>query len=301
MDLEQLDTSDWLTKDKAWVAERKAKWEQLEPMLLIQRKKTEVNAIKQYFLRGKQPNWKKYQDWDKSPRPLNLFLFLWLHPSDDVAVLSQAYRAYMESKLIHPKDIPSGFGEFMTTELSYFSRDFDDDLEAYAALHPYVGEKNITLFRVMYQDHDYIKAQLKPRFRFERHYLEAVAGVFRYDGYISFMLLGFWLLKSNTSPFCRYSLFQYPEVLELCLASLPYDKSFIPDIQNPIGVATYQKALYRIYHFDLEQEGDTPRANAVRYLRKRLDELECRPEFKQMWQQVKAGEVEVNDPWVRER
>ncbi len=301
MDLEQLDTSYWLTKDKAWVAERKAKWEQLEPMLLIQRKKTEVNAIKQYFLRGKQPNWNKYKDWDKIGRPLNLFLFLWLHPSDDVAVLSEAYQAYMTSKLPHPKDILEGYSMFMGAELMTFSNDFKGDLALYCTKYPYVGDKNITLFRVMYQDPDFIKAQLKPHYRFEEHYLGAERAVFQYFGYMSFVYFGFWLLRAKTSPFCTNSLWQYPEVLELSLASFPYDYHFNNDIQHQIGIDTYLLALYRIYHFDLEQEGDTPRANAVRYLRKRLDELECRPEFKQMWQQVKAGEVEVNDPWVRER
>ena len=59
MTLEQLDTSFWLTKDKAWVVERKAKWQDIEPGIALRRNKAETNMAKAYYLRGKQPNWEK--------------------------------------------------------------------------------------------------------------------------------------------------------------------------------------------------------------------------------------------------
>ncbi|MCE2596924.1 hypothetical protein K6Y31_19295 [Motilimonas cestriensis] len=301
MTLAQLDTSFWLTKDKAWVAERKAKWQDIEPGIALRRNKGETNMAKAYYLRGKQPNWEKLKTSDKSPRPLDLMMFLWLHPSDDPEVLTPLFKAYMESDQVHEEDILLG--------LMFMSTEFIDHTGTTKSLHeyqfPYLGNKNITLFRIMFADSLYVKNRLQQVITAgrvdvrERKLAKAEQEIFGMLGYKHFVFFGAWLIQDSTSIFCRDCLYQYPDVLDWCMTTLKYDAEFIARIQHPSALASYHKALYRIAHFNLEQEGDTPRANAVRYLRELIEVGDFLPEFKQLWQQVKAGEVEVEKPWQR--
>lgn len=62
MSFETFDTSYWLTKDNEWVESRKSQWPAIEKMVGLNRNKAEVNVIKQYFLRGKLPNWGEIQE-----------------------------------------------------------------------------------------------------------------------------------------------------------------------------------------------------------------------------------------------
>src|SRR5688572_11362615 len=101
MSLEKIDTSYWKTKDAEWVAQREAQWPAIERMVGAERRKSEINVIKDYFMRGKMPNWKKYKEWNGDCRHVDLKVFLWLHPSDDHEVLKSLYKTYMESALIH--------------------------------------------------------------------------------------------------------------------------------------------------------------------------------------------------------
>ncbi|MDO6524094.1 hypothetical protein Q4519_00225 [Motilimonas sp. 1_MG-2023] len=301
MTLAQLDTSFWLTKDKAWVAERKAKWQDIEPGIALRRNKGETNMAKAYYLRGKQPNWEKLKASDKSPRPLDLMMFLWLHPSDDPEVLTPLFKAYMESDQVHELDILIGL-RFMSTE---FIRHTWNTKPLHEYQFPYLGNKNVTLFRIMFADPLYVKNRLQQVIAAgradvrERKLAEANQDIFGMLGYEHFLFFSNWLLQDLTSIFCRDCLYQYLDVLDWCMTTLNYDTDFIARIQHPSALASYHKALYRIVHFDLEQEGDTPRANAVRYLRELIEQGDFLPEFKQIWQQVKAGEVEVEKPWQR--
>lgn len=55
--------------------------------------------------------------------------------------------------------------------------------------------------------------------------------------------------------------------------------------------------LYRIHHFDLAAEGDSPRSRFVQKFTAMLEQREFHPEFKALWEEVKRGEVEVEDAW----
>jgi len=63
MVLNEINTSYWLIKDKAWMEARKAQWPEIERFVEGNRRKSEMNVIKQYFLRGTMPKWEKYWDW----------------------------------------------------------------------------------------------------------------------------------------------------------------------------------------------------------------------------------------------
>ncbi len=136
MSFESFDASYWLTKDKAWMEERKAQWPVIEKVVSLNRKKTEVNVIKQYFLRGKMPKWEKYRDWDDVFRPLDLHTFLWLHPSNDPEILKVAYRCFMEAEVIDAQDVIVGYGSFLDAELISATSPYKS-LEPYP--YPFMG------------------------------------------------------------------------------------------------------------------------------------------------------------------
>ena len=60
-------------------------------------------------------------------------------------------------------------------------------------------------------------------------------------------------------------------------------------------------AVYRIFHFDLGQEGaDSPRANFVRRAQALLTEREFSASFQALIAAARSGEVVVSDAWGHE-
>jgi hypothetical protein len=57
----------------------------------------------------------------------------------------------------------------------------------------------------------------------------------------------------------------------------------------------FEKALYRIYHFDTAKEGNSCRTHFVQKLRKILDERQFIREFEMIWARVKSGEVQIEN------
>lgn len=293
--LESIDTSYWLTKDKAWMEERKAQWLAIEKVVGLNRKKPEVNVIKQYFLRGKMPKWEKYNNWDDIFRHLDLMMFLWLHPSDAPDVLKPLYRAYMESDLIHAQDVVLGYGSFVDYEFLSATSPYPS-LEDYP--FPFLGKKSIILFRIMFDDIDYAKDIILRLVGGKDSFDRSAKHLFEFLGYLHFLYMRNWLLQDVKSPLMLNCLYQYDEVIRWCMTTLTENKTseFLEDIKPSAGLKSYQKALYCIHHFDTEKEGDTCRTRSVHKIRKILDEREFVSEFKQIWLDVKAGEVEVKDP-----
>lgn len=298
MSLEKIDTSYWLTKDKDWMEERKAQWPTIEKVVEGNRRKSEVNVIKQYFLRGTMPKWEKYRDWDDLYRHLDLNLFLWLHPSSDPGVLNTLFKSYMESDLIHGGDITLGYHSFLIHEFMRATSPYRS-LQDYP--FPFMGEKNIILFRIMFEDMDYAKEKIYRLVGSKENFEKKAKLIFEFLGVSHFPRMWHWLLQDPKSPLSLNSLYQYDEVLEWCLTTITRnnDNEFLDALKAPVNVQHYQKALYCIHHFDTEKEGDTCRTRAVHKIRKILDEREFIPEFKQMWLDVKAGKVEVKNPWKR--
>lgn len=296
--LKKIDTTFWQTKDKDWVEKRQAQWAAIEKVIGLNRRKSEVKVIEQYFLRGKMPNWEKYKDWDDLYRHLDLDLFLWLHPSNDPAVLKSLYKTYMESELIHEGDINGGYGELMDNEFLRAEMPWDS-LEEYP--YPFRGSKNIILFRVMFDDIEYVKDRIRSLVAGQESFDEKASHIFEFLGYQHFLRMRLWLLQDIKLPLCLYSLYQYDDVLEWCLTTLTpkNENEFLEGLKTPEYLFSFQRALYCIHYFDIEKEGDTCRAQAVHKIRKILNERKFVPEFKQLWEDVKAGKIEVNEPWVR--
>lgn len=298
MSLESIDTSHWKTKDKEWIDQRQAQWAAIEKIIGLNRRKSEVKVIEQYFLRGKMPNWEKYKDWDNLYRHLDLDLFLWLHPSNDTEVLKNLYKTYMESDLIHERDVLRGYGEltdneFLRAPLSWKS------LEEYP--YPFRGEKNIILFRVMFDDMDYVKERILSLVGGQENFSKKTSQIFEFLGYHHFLRMRLWLLQDIKSPLCLNSLYQYDDVLEWCLTTLTpnKEKEFSEGLHTREYLQAFQRALYCLHHFDTEKEGDSCRTSAIHKIRKILDERTFVPEFKQLWEDTKAGKIEVKKPWER--
>jgi hypothetical protein len=106
-----------------------------------------------------------------------------------------------------------------------------------------------------------------------------------------------WLILKKLLPINEDFLLQYDEPLEWWYESVKDVDYFNLNDLNRKQKPHFPKLLYRIYHFDIEKEGDTCRTRFVKKIRNMLDDREFFPEFKQMWLDVKAGKIEVQDPW----
>jgi hypothetical protein len=293
-----IDTSYWLTKDKAWMAARKAQWPAIERFVEGNRRRSEVNVIKQYFLRGTMPKWEKYWDWGDNDRHVDVSVLLWLHPSNDPCVLKPLFNAYIESDLIHPLDVIRGYSVFMDAEFvaaSSSTYTIDD------YIFRYMGKKNIIVFRILFEDIAYVKEKVAAlvvedypglKGKFERS-----LGRF---GYVHFLMMSSFLITDKNSFLIPNCLYQYDEVLDWCLKVMLTEharESFLKGIEPKAGLYDYQKGLYRIHHFNTEEEGDTIRTRLVHKIRKMLDEHDFIPEFKKIWEDVKADKVDIKNPW----
>ena len=296
-DLSKIDTKYWLTKDKAWMEARKAQWPAIERFVEGNRRRSEVNVIKQYFLRGTMPKWEKYWDWGDNDRHVDVSVLLWLHPSSDPDVLKPLFIAYMESDLIHPLDVIRGYSIFMDAEFVRTSS-ATETIDDY--IFRYMGKKNIIVFRILFEDIDYVKEKVAALVVEDYRGLEGkFERTLERFGYLHFLRMSRWLLKDKKSFLIPNCLYQYDEVLDWCMTMLTAHArdAFLKGIEPKAGLESYQKGLYRIHHFNTEEEGDTCRTHLVHKIRKMLDEHDFIPEFKQIWDDVKADKVNIKNPW----
>lgn len=294
--LEKIDTSYWLTKDKDWMANRKDSWSSIEKMLPDITKKGQT-IIKQYYLRGKMPNWQALKEWDNNRRHLNLLYFLWLHPSDDEQVLFTLYREYMMSELIHNRDAFLGYGTLLSSQIGNTSMGYThmDECD-----FPQLGDKGLVIFNILFKDVGFANARLCNQLKTQNIHSLVMPNI---EGYQSLHTMRKWLSLEVILPVHQTWLLQFEEPLELWYeqCSKEADNYFNDEkISYDRGLARKNggyKCLYCFYHFDIEKEGDTCRSRFVIKLRKMLNERDFSPEFKAMWADIKADKVEVDDPW----
>jgi hypothetical protein len=292
MSLKKIDTSYWKIGDPEWVAKREAYWPAIERMLFSvkSKKKKALNPIKDYYLRGKMPNWKALKDWEDSSRHLDIFLFLWLHPSWDEQVLTELRDAYISSDQVIYEDVFKGFAIFLDSQIQaptwhYWSM---------SKIHyPYLDGHGELLFRVLMGDRTITEYEIQGHPTFcEKKIFELPC-----EELSAIATMGSWLCLKSMLPVNEGFLLQYDEPLEWwyeCVKDIDY---FNVDPFNQKTKPSLIKALYRIHHFDTDNEGDTCRTRFVKKIRRLLDERDFIPEFKQMWLDVKAGKIEVQDPW----
>jgi hypothetical protein len=292
MSLKKIDTSYWKTDDPEWVSKREAYWPAIERMLFSvkSKKKKALNPIRDYYLRGKMPNWKTLKEWEDSSRHLDIFLFLWLHPSWDEQVLTELRDAYISSDLVIYEDVSYGFGIFLDSQIQaptwhYWSM---------SKIHnPYLDGHGELLFRVLMGDREITEYEIQGHPTYgEKKVFEIPHGSLS-----TIDTMGVWLCLQRLLPVNEQFLLQYDEPLEWWYESVKDVDYFNLNDFNRKQKPHFPRSLYRIYHFDIEKEGDTCRTRFVNKIRNMLDEREFFPEFKQMWLDVKAGKIEVQDPW----
>ncbi len=292
-----IDTSYWKIKNPEWMAQRKNDWPRIEAMLKGPKSGKGKTAIKQYFMMGKMPDWDKFRDWNSYERHLDLFMFIWLHPSWDEAVLKPLRDAYMASNVIVLDDLNAGFGIFHRWSINMACQDYSyaDNEELGHCLH--TDGHNELLFNILMGDLERTCYELE----FKNTFLVSEKAVFHLPkGSLSqICTMSAWLCVEMMYPINADMLFQYDQPLEWWYRGCETNEDFFKKSKNRGSQAFYQKALYRIHHFDTEKEGDTCRTRFVHKISKILDEREFIPEFKQMWEDVKADKIEVKDPWKR--
>jgi len=293
----ELDTSYWLLKDKAWMQKRIKEWEAIELMLFYKKPKKGRTAIKNYFLKGKLPDWDKLRHWNSYERHLDLFMFLWLHPSSDREVLLKLRDNYITSVVIRLEDIDRGYGVLTGELITMASQEYTvEEKEGLKYLILTEGKGEL-LFDVMISKFDSTEKEL------EFLYLDdspPEKRIFKtpIDNPKSIYKMGRWLCISNFTSINKEFLYQYDQPLEWWYHGLSQNEAYFDkEAQSEAVRRNFREALYRIYHFDTQKEGDTCRTRFVHKIRKILDEREFITEFKQMWIDVKSGKTTIKDPW----
>ena len=149
--LDKFTNDAWQLDNSEWVKNRKKQWDKLEPVLKDHAKPTKfaLTPIKNYFLKGALPNWKKYQDWDSvhsTYRHLDLFTFLWLYPSQNEADMKCLFEIYMNSKFPLNEDVSAGYSLFFE-----FLDSCAHNTNFKKPIYLYIDEKDVqTIFKAMF-------------------------------------------------------------------------------------------------------------------------------------------------------
>lgn len=290
--LEHIDVSYWKTKDKQWMAERQEKWPEIEFMLSSYKNRRGLNIIKAFYLRGKMPNWDALKDWGEYLRHLDLFVFLWLHPSWEAAVLKELRDLYISSELIVKDDLERGFGEFLGSQITIAAMPAAsmDEIS-----FPYIEGHGELLFSVMLGDPIQTEYKLKALSLLGKTQVYSLGPL----NLAEINVMSAWLCLKKLLPIHKDFLYQYRQPLEWWYESSKEINFFDLDRENRKQIPRFQKDLYRIHHFDVNKEGDTCRSRFVMHIRKILDERPFFSEFEEMWRQVKSGEIHIENAFER--
>jgi len=303
MDLSKIDTSDWKIKDPEWKEQREAQWPAIKRMLAPDRRKSELNVIKQYFLKGKMPNWEKYKNWDEGVRDrhVDLFVFLWLHPTEDQAYLNHLCADYIKSDLIVYNDLTS-FDNFLRAEFRSLVAP-GLSLDKYEGV--YCGEKNILILRAWLANYSLYEERVMAM-KADIKWIGGERGpatLTEYRDYVGFLYFRRWLLSEIDSPLVQTRLFRYFDVIDWGFKGFDEfaEQEFLDSLRNDpfeMNLHNYREALYCIQHFNTSSDDCSGRAGAVLQLRKLLDEYPYVQEFKEIWEDVKSGRIEVEGAWT---
>ncbi len=290
----EIDTSYWLLKDKAWVAERKAEWLTIEPRLKndMHKPKKALTIIKRYFLTGVLPDFTKLAQWKGGYAHLDLLCFIWLHPSQDKSLLTKLRNDYIHSPLIGEMEAWQGIGGLLALGeiTACYEWGSGEKEEARAATRMYTGQNEL-LFDILIGD---LSKPSYPENGGSNWSVDKFRGEYR-----SLFDMTKWLCNKQLNYINEDCLFQYDNYLEYWYLSCAQINDEAPKVIKDMARAIdYIKlGLYRIHHFDIEKEDDTCRTRFVQKIRKILDEREFNAQIDEMWLQVKSGELQVDNAW----
>ena len=287
----EVDKSHWLVNDKKWLAAREKGWAKVSRVLDEYKSKKMINLVKRYYMKGETPDWIKYYEKEHPEGyHLDLFSMLWLHPSRDYEVLKKIRNQYIAC----PFTTVEGFAMGVTVlhsigyirALSRWSRANCKNLS---------GDEEL-LFRVTHDENINNTVVSKAQYTFKPDapisWVELDINAY---GLADIISISKWLLPGRFNDCSQYMLLQYDLPLEYFFKGL---QDLQPDDLYLVkGLEWTKKGLYRFYHFDVEKEGDTARTKLVHKLREMFDHREYSPLVKELWEQVKSGEIVVDEPW----
>lgn len=284
--LREIDTSFWLTKDKIWMAERRANWVNLESMLGEYKSKKGLSVLKQYYLKGKMPNWESFKEWNSYNRHLDICSLIWMHPSWDKNVLSNLRNDYLNSKLIVLNDVKCGFEMFfgdmeLATYMSYSSEE--------EMIWPNSEGHNEEIFDVLIGDFSTTEYTIycgnpTSAFRQIPHPVYSLPK----GRLITLQSMAKLLNIENMYPVNEDFIYQYDAPLEWWYRGASVDfENFKIGMRNPLRVL--MDPLRTINSFDVDREGDTCRSRFVTKIRDILDNREFQGGVNEAWKDVKAG------------
>lgn len=283
----EIDTSYWKLDDKAWVAERKANWEKIEKYYSggLEKSKKGMNILKRYYLKGDMPDFRALRDWDNVERHLDLYSFIWLHPSRNFEVLNGLRNAYISCEDVLNNDIHRGILHLICVGFLYPSTNTTDDVVSIFNS----GCTNKMMFEIAIGDFS------EPNLR-ENGKKNPELPKFTYCGYSSVHTVGQWLCVSKPGVLAEHCLLQFDCFLDYIYLCCRQDSYFIKRLEKGLE-PSIKKALFRIHRFDCEKEGDTARSRCVFKIKKLFDEREFHPQFKQIWNEVKTDTSDVKGLW----
>jgi hypothetical protein len=289
-----IDTSDWKTTDKVWMASRRSNWLEIEKMLSQHKSKKALGIIKQYYLRGKMPDWRSLKEWSNPERHLDIFCLIWLHPSWDEKVLTPLRDAYIASDLIVEGDIGSGF-EIFFGSINPSCRNYESEDEINRIL---TTGSNEIIFKVLMGDlsNSVIEIQgYTPRDPIVLNNLPNRVYKIPKSSIGTICTMAKWLCIKTMFPINEDMLFQYDQPLEWWYQSCETEEGYFEKPRNRGSQKYFEKALYCIYHFDTAKEGNSCRTHFVQKVRKILDERKFIREFEMIWARVKSGEIQIEN------
>ena len=297
-DLNQLvDKAHWHPDDPQWLAERKAVWPDVEDRLLVLGKKgKEINVVKRYYLYGEMPDWLKLQDDYADENHLDIYTFLWLHPSWDMNVLGPLRDAYVN---FEPARAMRFWPVFQPIALGV------NTACAAGVAGWYLDEKETQMKDIVMHAEGHFEELFDlcigrgcrkefPHFLLKERPWDQIYNQITFGHLAS---IATWLMISRELNACnRDMLYQYDQPLEAWYYSVNIFPNYFRRYENDkSAIAT---ALWRIFHFDLKQEGDTIRSRCLVKWRKLLKERPFEsPEFNEVLDIVLSDELRIYNPW----
>jgi hypothetical protein len=295
-DLNQLvDKDHWHPNDTQWLAERKVAWPDVEDRLLVLgKKRKEINVVKRYYLYGEMPDWLKLQDDNADENHVDLYTFLWLHPSWDMNVLEplrDAYVNYEPARAMRfwPVFQPIALGVNTACAAGSHRLSLDGKSIVMHAEGHFNELFDLCIGRGCRKEFLHFLLKERP---WDQVYNQITFG--------HLISLAEWLMIGRELNACnRDMLFQYEQPIEAwyyAVNALP--NYFLDKKVESAKKSAIATALWRIFHFDLEQEGDTIRSRCLVKWRKLLKERSFEsPEFNEVLDIVLNDELRIYNPW----
>ncbi|MCP5013184.1 MAG: hypothetical protein GY942_24665 [Aestuariibacter sp.] len=280
----EVDRSYWLTDDKVWMRNRRARWKELEPMLKPLYKVKDLAKRKKYFLTGELP----VNDGEHGNKPsmLNMSLLdlLWLHPNENPELLLKLREQYFKQRGFTRRkfhDWQRGHSSTFITAPALYSEDWGRGYE------PRPIDDYLLYFKVLngnYADYGYfLHGEFIP-FREPR------------EGIDELMQIGNWFnLDTLLEPNKQLVLLD-TETLEWWYQTLPTDLDF-SKTSNTNSLPYLFRTLYRLHRF-AERGIDCPlREQLGTQLRALLEECPFCDEIKRLWEYVRDTDFILKNAW----